>query len=128
MSSTGQNRTEILIERLRSSVPSLTILERSKLPKIAAIYFVITEYNKLLYIGKAKNLFNSDNEFLERIKQEPIKVEREIYSDIHVAEEEGLSRQARSNIRRGISQPKDETIFSRGKVTEDNKKWRRVKN
>jgi predicted GIY-YIG superfamily endonuclease len=58
MNATGQNKTEVVVDMLRNSVPSLPILERSKLPQVSAIYFVITPSNKLLYIGQTKNLFN----------------------------------------------------------------------
>ena len=58
MNATGQNKTEVVVDMLRNSVPSLRIMERAKLPKVAAIYFVITPSNKLLYIGQSKNLFN----------------------------------------------------------------------
>lgn len=58
MAQTGLNKTEIAVSRLKESVPSLPIMERAKLPKIPAIYFVITAYNKLLYVGRTENLFN----------------------------------------------------------------------
>jgi hypothetical protein len=41
---------------LLSSIPSLHITERSKLPTRPGIYFVYTPDHKLLYIGKADNL------------------------------------------------------------------------
>lgn len=55
---TGQNKTEVVVDMLRQSVPSLPIMERAKLPRVSAIYFVITPLNKLLYIGQTNNLFN----------------------------------------------------------------------
>ena len=58
MNATGLNKTEVVVDMLRNSVPSLPIMERAKLPKVSAIYFVITPSNKLLYIGQSKNLFN----------------------------------------------------------------------
>ena len=59
MNATGQNKTQVVVELLRNTVPSLPIMERAKLPKIPAIYLVITPSNKLLYIGRATNLFES---------------------------------------------------------------------
>ena len=41
---------------LLSSIPSLHITERVKLPKLSGIYFVYTLDHNLLYIGKADNL------------------------------------------------------------------------
>lgn len=58
MKETGQNKTEVVVDMLRKSVPSLPIMERAKLPPVSAIYFVTTPYNKLLYIGQTNNLFN----------------------------------------------------------------------
>ncbi len=58
MAETGLNKTDIAVSLLQNSVPSLPILDRSKLPKIGAIYFVITSSKKLLYIGRTENLFN----------------------------------------------------------------------
>lgn len=58
MDTTGQNKTTVVVDMLRNSVPSLPIMERAKLPQVPAIYFVITPSNKLLYIGQTKNLFN----------------------------------------------------------------------
>lgn len=53
---TRANKTTVIIEMLRQSVPSLSIYERTKLPNLPAIYFVITSSNKLLYIGMSQNL------------------------------------------------------------------------
>ena len=41
---------------LSSSIPSLHITERAKLPSTPGIYFVYTPDHKLLYIGKADDL------------------------------------------------------------------------
>lgn len=53
----GKGRTEVLIEMLRASMPSMLVGDRSKLPQEAAIYFVWNE-EQLLYIGKTDNLCN----------------------------------------------------------------------
>ena len=53
---TGLSKTDVVLEMLQQSVPSLPITERSKLPNTAAIYFVFTLDNKLLYIGQTSNL------------------------------------------------------------------------
>ena len=53
---TRQNKTDVIIGMLLSSIPSLHITERSKLPTHPGIYFVYTPSHKLLYIGKADNL------------------------------------------------------------------------
>jgi hypothetical protein len=53
---TRQNKTDVIIGMLLSSIPSLHITERSKLPTRPGIYFVYTPDHKLLYIGKADNL------------------------------------------------------------------------
>ena len=53
---TRQNKTDVIINMLTSSIPSLHITERSKLPTQPGIYFVYTPDHKLLYIGKADNL------------------------------------------------------------------------
>ena len=53
---TRQNKTDVIIGMLTSSIPSLHITERSKLPTQPGIYFVYTPDHKLLYIGKADNL------------------------------------------------------------------------
>lgn len=39
------------------SLPSLPIPDRYHLPKIGAVYFVLSESDSIEYIGKAKNLF-----------------------------------------------------------------------
>lgn len=54
---TGQDKTSVVVGMLRSSLPSLLVTEKSKLPEISAIYFVWSS-NKLLYIGKTINLRN----------------------------------------------------------------------
>ncbi len=56
VASTDRTKTEVVVEMLRNSVPSVRILERNKLPESPAIYFVITPDNRLLYIGQSKNL------------------------------------------------------------------------
>jgi hypothetical protein len=53
---TRQNKTDVIISMLLSSIPSLHLTERSKLPTRPGIYFVYTPDHKLLYIGKADNL------------------------------------------------------------------------
>jgi GIY-YIG catalytic domain len=53
---TRQNKTDVIISMLNSSIPSLHITERAKLPTRPGIYFVYTPDHTLLYIGKADNL------------------------------------------------------------------------
>ncbi len=53
---TKQNKTNVIIDMLLSSIPSLHITDRVKLPTKPGIYFVYTPDHKLLYIGKADNL------------------------------------------------------------------------
>ena len=53
---TRQNKTDVILGMLLSSIPSLHITERVKLPKQPGIYFVYTLDHNLLYIGKADNL------------------------------------------------------------------------
>jgi hypothetical protein len=53
----GKGRTEVLVEMLRASMPSMVVSDRSKLPQEAAIYIVWNE-EQLLYIGKTDNLRN----------------------------------------------------------------------
>jgi GIY-YIG catalytic domain len=53
---TRQNKTDVILGMLLSSIPSLHITERSKLPTRPGIYFVYTPDHNLLYIGKADNL------------------------------------------------------------------------
>jgi hypothetical protein len=53
---TNQNKTDVIISMLSSSIPSLHITEREKLPSTPGIYFVYTPEHKLLYMGKADNL------------------------------------------------------------------------
>ena len=53
---TNQNKTDVIISMLSSSIPSLHITERAKLPSAPGIYFVYTPDHKLLYLGKADNL------------------------------------------------------------------------
>ena len=53
---TRQNKTDVILGMLLSSIPSLHITERVKLPKLPGIYFVYTLDHNLLYIGKADNL------------------------------------------------------------------------
>jgi hypothetical protein len=57
MEMTGQDRTTVVIDMLRSSGSflSLSIEEKSKLPSISAIYFVFAS-NKLLYVGRSVDL------------------------------------------------------------------------
>ena len=38
-------------------LPSVKFLDREKLPEIAGIYFAIDSNNRLLYIGKAQNIY-----------------------------------------------------------------------
>ncbi|MGK7878843.1 MAG: GIY-YIG nuclease family protein [Crocosphaera sp.] len=58
---TQQNKTDVIISMLSSSIPSLHITERAKLPSTPGIYFVYTPDHKLLYLGKADNLRNRWN-------------------------------------------------------------------
>ncbi len=53
---TNQNKTDVIISMLSSSIPSLHITERVKLPSTPGVYFVYTPDHKLLYLGKADNL------------------------------------------------------------------------
>jgi hypothetical protein len=53
---TGRSKTDVVIDRLRNSIPSLAVTDRQKLPAIAAIYQVFTSNNNLLYIGITDNL------------------------------------------------------------------------
>ena len=53
---TKQNKTDVMIGMLLSSIPSLHITQRAKLPSQAGIYFVYTPDHQLLYLGKADNL------------------------------------------------------------------------
>ena len=53
---TEQNKTDVIVSMLSSSIPSLHITERAKLPSTPGIYFVYTPDHKLLYLGKADNL------------------------------------------------------------------------
>lgn len=53
---TQQNKTDIILGMLLNAIPSLHIIERSKLPPKPGIYFVYTLEHKLLYLGKADNL------------------------------------------------------------------------
>lgn len=53
---TEQNKTDVIVSMLSSSIPSLHITERAKLPSQPGIYFVYTPDHKLLYLGKADNL------------------------------------------------------------------------
>ena len=53
---TRQNKTDVILVMLLSSIPSIHITERVKLPKLPGIYFVYTLDHQLLYIGKADNL------------------------------------------------------------------------
>jgi len=52
---TGKGKTEIIIDMLRFSLPSLLISDRLKLPEDSVIYFVWT-VERLLYIGKTARL------------------------------------------------------------------------
>lgn len=53
---TKQNKTDIMLSMLLSSIPSLHITERVKLPPQPGLYFVYTLDHQLLYLGKADNL------------------------------------------------------------------------
>ena len=55
---TRQNKTHVIVDMLLSSIPSLPITQRAKLPPQPGIYFVYTPNHKLLYLGKADNLRN----------------------------------------------------------------------
>ena len=52
---TGQDKTSVIVGMLRSSLPSLPLIEKNKLPDIPAIYLVWLS-NRLLYIGKTGGL------------------------------------------------------------------------
>jgi hypothetical protein len=52
---TGQDKTSVVVGMLRSSLPSLLLMEKNNLPEIPAIYLVWVS-NKLLYIGKTSDL------------------------------------------------------------------------
>ncbi|MUG98914.1 hypothetical protein F7734_44125 [Scytonema sp. UIC 10036] len=54
-SATGRGRTEVIVEMLRSSMPSTLVSDRGNLPTESAIYFVWGG-QRLLYIGKTTNL------------------------------------------------------------------------
>ena len=53
---TRQSKTDVIVGMLLSSIPSLHITDRAKLPSKPGIYFVYTPDHTLLYIGKADNL------------------------------------------------------------------------
>ena len=53
---TRQNKTDVIIGILLSSIPSIHITERVKLPSLPGLYFVYTLDHQLLYVGKADNL------------------------------------------------------------------------
>ncbi|NJL84516.1 MAG: GIY-YIG nuclease family protein [Chloroflexaceae bacterium] len=53
---TRQNKTDVIIEMLLSSLPSLHLTERAKLPAKPGIYFVYMPDHRLLHVGKADNL------------------------------------------------------------------------
>jgi len=53
---TQQNKTDVIVGMLLSSIRSVHITERAKLPSLPGIYFVYTLDHQLLYIGKADNL------------------------------------------------------------------------
>lgn len=52
---TGQDKTSVVVGMLRSTLPSLPLIEKNKLPEIPAIYIVWLS-NSLLYIGKTSGL------------------------------------------------------------------------
>lgn len=52
---TGQDKTSVVVGMLRSSLPSLPLVEKNKLPDTPAIYIVWSS-NRLLYIGKTRSL------------------------------------------------------------------------
>jgi hypothetical protein len=53
---TGRSKTDVVIERLKQSIPSLPVVDRGNLPPIPAVYLVFTSDNRLLYIGQTRNL------------------------------------------------------------------------
>lgn len=53
---TSQSRTDVIVELILSSIFTVKVTERSKLPSEPGIYFVFTPDKKLLYFGKADNL------------------------------------------------------------------------
>lgn len=53
---TNQNKTDVVVNMLMSTIPSLKITEREKLPNKPGIYLVYTPEHELLYLGKSDNL------------------------------------------------------------------------
>lgn len=53
---TRQNKTDVMLGMLLSSIPSIHLTDRAKLPTKPGVYFVYTPDHKLLDIGKADNL------------------------------------------------------------------------
>ncbi|BAY29741.1 hypothetical protein NIES2107_15850 [Nostoc carneum NIES-2107] len=52
---TGQEKTAVIVDMLRASMPSLLVSEKGRLPNEPAIYFVWND-RRLLYIGKTASL------------------------------------------------------------------------
>ena len=53
----NSSRTDVILSMLQCShSQSIPVANKSQLPEIAAIYFVATSSNKLLYIGQTENL------------------------------------------------------------------------
>ncbi len=68
---TNQNKTDVIWGMLSSSIPSLHITERAKLPSTPDIYFVYTPDHKVLYLGQADNLrtrWNSHHKYQDFIE------------------------------------------------------------
>ncbi|MFN6538643.1 MAG: hypothetical protein RM021_020145 [Nostoc sp. EkiNYC01] len=64
---TGQDKTSVVVGMLRSSLQSLPLVEKNKLPDIPAIYLVWSS-NRLLYIGKTgglKTRFSSHHKMVD---------------------------------------------------------------
>lgn len=64
---TGQDKTSVVVGMLRSSLPSLPLAEKNKLPDIPTIYLVWSS-NRLLYIGKTgglKTRFSSHHKMVD---------------------------------------------------------------
>ena len=53
---THKSKTDVVIDMLQNSVPSVRVTERSQLPSEPAVYFVFTPDNRVLYIGRSNNL------------------------------------------------------------------------
>ncbi|WLT40670.1 GIY-YIG nuclease family protein (plasmid) [Synechocystis sp. B12] len=57
----GQSVTRLVLDRIKSGLPSLPLIERKSLPPVACVYFVVGQSNKLLYIGQTQDLLKRWN-------------------------------------------------------------------